>query len=159
MCFRWHTFIIKLFSHELVWKNVTIMHLPQLQSTRSPSAAALTPHPSSVQAGLCLQLLAFSLHTQTTSRRTSHKSEHRLRSVAWVSEADLLVSELPDIHHKHNTARVPLLTVVIAVRRKNLFSMLITKKGKCNQEVSDNKWKIWSYEDMWITLPLRYSLS
>lgn len=97
------------------------MHLQQLQSCSSPSAAASTPHPSSGQAGLCLQLLAFSLHSQTTSRRSSHKSEHRLRSVAWLSEADLLVSELPDIHHKHNPARVPLLTAVIAVRRKNLF--------------------------------------
>lgn len=145
-CLIWHQFITKLFSpvaRESAWQKCDYHHalLPQLQSTSSPSAAALTPHPISVQAGLCLQLLAFSLHTQTTSRRTGHKSEHRLRSVAWISEADLLVSELPDIHHKHNTAESHRFELSLLSSGKDCFSLLGTMNGKCNQDVGDNKSK------------------
>lgn len=116
---------------------------PWLQSPSSPLAIALTPHPSSVQAGLCLRL-AFSLCTQTTSKRTCHKSEHRLRSVAWISEADLLVSELPDIHHKHNTAESDRLQMSLLSRGKEWFSLLSTMNGKCDQDMGDNsrKWDL-----------------
>lgn len=146
-CFIWHQSFIKLLSciaHESHGKKLkrnghekkSEDHalLAQLQSTSSPSAAALPPHPRPAQAGLCLQLLAFSLHTQTTSRRTSHKSEHRLRSVAWVSEADSLVSELPDIHHKHNTAESLCLQLSWLSRGKDCFPLLVTMDGTCNQK-------------------------
>lgn len=142
-CLIWHQFFTKLFSpvaRESAWQKYDYHALlPQLQSTGSPSAAALTPHPISVQAGLCLQLLAFSLHTQTTSRRTGHKSEHRPRSVAWISEADLLVSELPDIHHKHNTAESHRFELSLLSSGKDCFSLRGTMNGKCNQDVGDNK--------------------
>lgn len=121
-----------------------VSHIITLASEhQQPFGIALTPHPSSVQPGLCL-LLAFSLCTQTTSKKTGHKSEHRLRSVAWISEADLLVSELPDIHHKHNTAESDRLQMSLLSREKEWFSLLGTMNGKCDQDMGDNsrKWDL-----------------
>lgn len=103
-------------------------------------------------------------------RPGGHKSEHRQKSMAWVSEADLLVSELPDIYHKCNLAQphcrnTP--TAHIVSRWNGVFSFV--------PEISIEKWSHWivnlirlkvatsadprPHEDLWPSLPLRFSLA
>lgn len=175
MCFVWHHLLLRHLDLKLLNQYEKSEKQTKKKEHDNQSPFSLQLHwPSlfsisswsqfSTSRSLSMRLSALKQHPG------GHKSEHRQKSMAWVSQADLLVSELPDIYHKCNLAQphcwnTP--TAHIVSRRNGVFSFV--------PEISIEKWSHWivnlirlkvatsadprPHEDLWPSLPLRYSLA
>lgn len=143
MCFVWHHLLLRHLDLKLLNQYEKSEKQTKKKEHDNQSPFSLQLHwPSlfsisswsqfSTSRSLSMRLSALKQHPG------GHKSEHRQKSMAWVSEADLLVSELPDIYHKCNLAQphcwnTP--TAHIVSRRNGVFSFV--------PEISIEKWSHW----------------